>query len=273
MTIFLRHALLVLSYFILGIVFSFPLIVNIEDKIPSGYLAYDHPDVWGDHLQAYSKAYEHRTNISRIFIDVNDPEMCMEQEIVKCKYSVVDKFQQIVFSPYWLVTLFSFFVDSPVIAYNLNLIVSFVITGIMAYSLSKFIVNKNLGRIVGLNPLIVYGIPFFASLFSVLAQKRLIYLFGGQKIGFLFAFSILLIYLTEKWLFEKSKSTYLYLLGGIFMILSWQEQFLMLYGLAFLLTRILWHELVTLKFVNFWRFRFKYWIKYLWFPFLVLILF
>lgn len=268
---FPTYSLLIFFYFVLAVIFTYPLVYNLDSKIPNGYLIYKNPIVWGDHLQTYSKAIEHRYNLEHFFEDSYHKEFCFSKDINECKVDWVNKLINVIFSPYWLITIFSYFTPQ-IVAYNLNILFSFVAIGLASFWLAWFFINSFIKPKERYIKIASYLLAIFASLFSVLAHKRLIYLLAGQKIGYLLFLAILLILFIEKYL-AKSNRGNIIVIVLLLLFLNMTEQFLLFYGLWYLGLRILWYEVVERKLNIFKKFQYRKFLNYMWIPIVVFVLY
>ncbi|MBP9758444.1 hypothetical protein KBD45_02015 [Candidatus Dojkabacteria bacterium] len=262
-----NYFLLPLFYLALAIIFSYPLILNFDSKIPNGYLQYKNPIVWGDHLQTYSKAIEHRYNLEHFLDTLYHKEFCFSKDINECKINLIEKTFGVVFSPYWPITLFSY-IAPQIAAYNLNILFSFVTTGLASFWLARhfiILLIKSKDKYINIAG---YLIALFSSLFCVLAHKRMIYLFAGQKIGYLLFLGILLILFIEKFLNKASIKNGV-IISVLLITLNLTEQFLLFYGLWYLGLRIFWYEAVERRLIILRKLNFKSILKYLWIPVLI----
>ncbi len=235
-----QYILLFLVYTLLGIIYTYPLISNITHQIPNNlYKEANHTHIWGDHLQVLAGFREHKNNL--IDLATNQPiynkEFCFEDT---CTQSRVKTIQNTIFSPYWSHTLLNIFF-SDILTYNFAILLSFITTGFASFLLSK--------EFIQIKSNYTFLINLIASILPTIAPARIHHLFVGHRNGWLIFIPILIVFLTERILKKHPKSR---LYKGITFILliflGYSEQFLLLYSLIYMASRIVWHELSKLNF-------------------------
>lgn len=287
-----KYIFLSFFYLILGVVFSYPLVANFTTKYPNGYIEYPNPIVWGDHLQLIAGAREHRNNIQNLIQGkpVYNKEYCFDN-LESCRLSTISVVEKIAFSPYWPQTVLSF-LKNDIISHNIVMLASFVTTGLTGYFLTREFISK---KVQVLSPFLTELYCVWGSLFFVLASKRMIHLFGGQKLGYLvFLLGLVMLFCerlikryrqkkvaNEEGIKPSAKTGMLNFwrkiqnqtfISIILIYISTTEQFLLLYSLFFIGFRIVWYEIFEYKIIEKIKSlsvsnKFK---QYFWFVFLII---
>jgi hypothetical protein len=262
-----KFALLFIIYSIIGIIFTYPLVSNFTNSVPNNmYIEADHTYEWGDHLQIIAGFREHKNYLQNLWSGepLLDKEFCFEG-IEDCNLSNFHIAKNLLFSPFWLHTGLNLFFDDPVV-YNLSIVLSFPLVGIVGYLLAEFIVRRRFKFKIGETSIAV--LAFLSSLFVVLAPIRIHHLLVGHKNGYMIAF-LLAVFLLLEYFFHTRKQKYLWVLLLCFTFLAFSEQFFTYWGLLYIAIRIAWEELPKLfersknKLYTIFLYTFK-WVKEYW---------
>ncbi|MBD3363268.1 hypothetical protein GF362_06115 [Candidatus Dojkabacteria bacterium] len=241
--------LLIFSYAIIGIIFTYPLIKVFNTHVPNNYFQEaEHTNDWGDHVQVIGGFLEHKKTIINFFTNkpIYEKEFCFSE----IEYCQVGKgtdistgwiLKKIIFSAYWGQTALNFVFD-PIVTNNLWIILSFVLSGVTAFLFARLFTKSN-------------TIAFIASLFPVIGPGRIHHLLVGHRNGWLLYLFIIILFLVETEVRKKLKGGLRYtiwlFISGIMVYFSFVEPFYLMYGLIFLFSRIAWNDLFEKKiFIN-----------------------
>jgi hypothetical protein len=265
-----EYLLIIALYLILGIVFTWPLALNINTQIPNNrYEEANHTFEWGDHLQILAGMIEHKNSLIDVVTneEIHDKEFCFDDK-ADCKFDTITLVKKVLLSAYWQQTLLSLIFPA-VAAYNISIILSFVTTGIASFLYARYFVNKLLPK-----QKITTAIAFIASLFTVISPLRIHQMLVGHKSGFLLWILILIMFLFEKYLFiKKDFKRYIIAASVLLPYLAVNEQFLMLLGFGYIASRFVWVELMDKK-LDFFTSRksfVKELLKFSWIPLVLVI--
>lgn len=212
-----RCTFILIFFGIFGIIYSYPLILHLNNSIPYTYIPpkgfQEAQFIQGDHLQLYYTLWLFKDFFKQgckgFF---NDPYIFCVKDIPR-PYTTRGLPMSI---PY---TIFSLFGDIP--AYNLLVILSFILCGTTMFLLAK-----------------KYLIYPFASLISAtvftLMPFRLIHLFGGHPCGFT-VFWLPLVILFYELLWEEGKWLFAWLSGISLFLMAIEEPHFIYYTLLFTL--------------------------------------
>ncbi len=228
--------LLFTFYFLLGIIYTYPLILHINEGIPQGIFGGVSQYKGSDQLQLYFLSWLFKNNVT------NGISPFVNQFIFSVDESFV--FNTDSFSlPVILTSLFSvFFVDT--VSFNLAFILlTFPIMGIVTFLL----VNHYTDNIAA---------SFIASLILTFAPFRLSQMLGGHIIGSM-AFIVPLIIFLSELSFKKNNPWYSFLSGLSLFTFCFNEWHLMYYMLLFLIIYITFKLILFAKLCYVEKRRFK----------------
>ena len=207
--------LVVLILLFLGIIFSLPLIFNLNSAIPYSYYPASGFDVvnmmHGDHLQFFYTL----SQFGDYLREKNTPFFVEPYEFT---ISGSEK----IYSPRELPLSVLFFFLSPLgsaIAYNTFVILSFVACGVSVFLLSGKYLKNFLPRLI-------------SSILFAIFPFRLAQLYGGHPNGFIVFFLPLMLYGYESW-YETGKWKYALLSGVCIMSMAVEELHLAYYSALF----------------------------------------
>ncbi|MCA9385148.1 hypothetical protein KC717_00705 [Candidatus Dojkabacteria bacterium] len=230
-----------LVYIILGLIFTWPLVTEFSTKVPNNmFIEAEHTYVWGDHIQVYAGFREHKNMIANLA--KNKPslqkEFCYGEVDSECTLTTLESISKIVFSPYWLHTMFNVFFDDNYV-YNLVILASFPLTGIAGLFFVQQIIKKHAQSLSRNFQLVI---SFIASLFVVLAPIRIHHILVGHRNGWLLAGFLLQLFVVEK-IIDTKKYNWAWQVVCVLLIVyfAYTERFYMLYGLIYSAARVGWY--------------------------------
>lgn len=233
-------------YLCLGLAFTWPLASSFTEKVPNNIVASPQSREWGDHLQIIAGFREHCSAIRSVLTGqpVYQKEFCLGKVQKASSWYI---FRNIVFSPYWVHTVINLlFSPSDTTLYNVVVIISFVLTGLIAFLLAFEFIPLTLRQSAGwLAP----GIAFLTSMFVVLFPARIHHLLVGHRNGWMIGLFVLLVFLLERALRISGQDNYRstkYFTASAFTLifLAFTELFLLLFGWIYVTARIIWYEFI-----------------------------
>ncbi|MBD3363402.1 hypothetical protein GF362_06820 [Candidatus Dojkabacteria bacterium] len=233
-------------YVLLGLVFTFPLVFQFDRKIPNNlYIETQENLEWGGHLQTITNFRNHKKYLKNLV--ENKPLLKKENcygNIEKCRLSTPEVLKQILFTNIWSYTFFSYIFED-IVASNINIIGTFVLSGFAAFFLSKlFIKDKK-------NSLRSDYTAFFASLFSILVPIRIHILLIGLENGYLFSLFLLLIYCVERVIKTQRKVLLSFIVASLCILYLLSNNSILLFpSVLFIILRIGLYEIFASGFLK-----------------------